>query len=120
MLLVFSSIFVAVTKILGYNFVAPLGEAKWRNVEIKIFKSKKKKKKAQKVNIKMATFQVVVLLSYKNELINEQKMVLSFNTQLSKNIFFFFGNINNSNLKKWKATNESVNSFFSNRAFRHF
>ena len=67
MLLVFSSIFVASTKILGYIFVAPLGEAKWRNVEINIFKNKKKKEKARKVNIKMATFQVVVLLSYKNE-----------------------------------------------------
>ena len=67
MLLVFSSIFVVSTKILGYIFVAPLGEAKWRNVEINIFKNKKKKEKARKVNIKMATFQVVVLLSYKNE-----------------------------------------------------
>ena len=66
MLLVFSSIFVASTKILGYIFVAPLGEAKSRNVEINIFKNKKKKK-TRKVNIKMATFQVVVLLSYKNE-----------------------------------------------------
>ena len=67
MLLVFSSIFVASTKILGYIFVAPLGEAKSRNVEINIFKNKKKKEKARKVNIIMATFQVVVLLSYKNE-----------------------------------------------------
>ena len=48
MLLVFSSIFVANTKILGYIFVAPLGEAKWRNVEINIFKNKKKKKKREK------------------------------------------------------------------------
>ena len=47
MLLVFSSIFVASTKILGYIFVAPLGEAKSRNVEINIFKNKKKKENAK-------------------------------------------------------------------------
>ena len=51
MLLVFSSIFVASTKILGYIFVAPLGEAKWRNVEINIFKNKKKKKKKREKSI---------------------------------------------------------------------
>ena len=51
MLLVFSSIFVASTKILGYIFVAPLGEAKSRNVEINIFKNKKKKKKKREKSI---------------------------------------------------------------------
>ena len=56
MLLVFSSIFVASTKILGYIFVAPLGEAKWRNVDINIFKKKKKKRKSAKSQYKNGNF----------------------------------------------------------------